>query len=130
MLGQVQISYIHYGTNFYMFTFIYIHLARKITSSRAVNIFNSTKLNDRLQRKLLLKAGVSIHSSSRIVPSFFFSNGEISIGKRSYINTGCIFLNDGGISIVDDVLIGPRTTICTVSHPTSPELRLQEDRNI
>lgn len=113
-----------------MFNSIYIHSARKITSSRAVNIFNTTKLSDKLQRKLLLKAGIYVHPSSRIVPSFFFGTGEITIGKRSYINTGCIFLNDAGISIGDDVLIGPRTTICTVSHPTEPHLRVKEDRNI
>ena len=37
-----------------------------------------------------------------------------------FINQGCFFLDFGGISIGDRVLIGPRVTLSTAGHPADP----------
>ena len=45
------------------------------------------------------------------------------IGKRVFINAGCQFQDQGGITIGDDVLVGPQTIIATLNHDPDPEKR-------
>jgi len=40
-----------------------------------------------------------------------------------FINTSCVFLDRGGITIEDDVFIGPNVNILTENHPEQPALR-------
>lgn len=42
------------------------------------------------------------------------------IGKNVFINNDCTFLDIGGITIEDDVLIGPKVCLTTESHPINP----------
>lgn len=46
-----------------------------------------------------------------------------TIGKNVFINHACSFLDLGGITIEDNVLIGPRVNLVTESHPLDPENR-------
>lgn len=46
-----------------------------------------------------------------------------SIGKNVFINHDCTFLDIGGITIEDDVLIGPKVSLITESHPLNPSER-------
>ena len=39
------------------------------------------------------------------------------------INAGCQFQDQGGITIGDDVLVGPQTIIATLNHDPDPEKR-------
>ncbi|MES2778226.1 MAG: sugar O-acetyltransferase [Bacteroidota bacterium] len=45
------------------------------------------------------------------------------IGKNVFINFDCVFLDLGGITIEDNVLIGPKVSLVTEGHPTSLEDR-------
>jgi len=45
------------------------------------------------------------------------------IGKNVFINSDCSFLDLGGITIEDDVLIGPKVSLLTEGHPVEPEKR-------
>jgi acetyltransferase-like isoleucine patch superfamily enzyme len=45
------------------------------------------------------------------------------IGKNVFINHDCTFLDIGGITIEDDVLIGPKVSVITESHPLNPAER-------
>ena len=59
-----------------------------------------------------------------IEPPFYFCYGHhISIGKGSYLNMNCNFIDDGSITIGENVLVGPAVTIATVGHPVEPSLR-------
>lgn len=59
-----------------------------------------------------------------IEPPFYFCYGShISIGKGSYINMNCNFVDDGRITLGENVLVGPAVTIATVGHPVMPKLR-------
>jgi acetyltransferase-like isoleucine patch superfamily enzyme len=40
-----------------------------------------------------------------------------------FINAGCQFQDQGGITIGDDVLIGPQTIIATLNHDPDPDKR-------
>jgi acetyltransferase-like isoleucine patch superfamily enzyme len=43
-------------------------------------------------------------------------NGEINIGNKVYINSGCVLYSGNGITIGDNVLIGPNCSITPVNH--------------
>ena len=59
-----------------------------------------------------------------IEPPFYFCYGKhISIGKGTYINVNCNFIDDGAITIGKAVMFGPAVTIATVGHPINPDLR-------
>jgi acetyltransferase-like isoleucine patch superfamily enzyme len=44
----------------------------------------------------------------------------ITLGKRVFINHACSFLDMGGITLEDDVLIGPKVNLITENHPLDP----------
>ena len=46
-----------------------------------------------------------------------------SLGKGVFINSGCTFLDMGGITIEDDVYIAPDVKLLTEYHPEAPALR-------
>lgn len=45
------------------------------------------------------------------------------IGKNVFINFDCVFLDLGGITLDDDVLLAPKVSLLTEQHPISPENR-------
>jgi acetyltransferase-like isoleucine patch superfamily enzyme len=45
------------------------------------------------------------------------------IGKNVFINFDCVFLDLGGITIEDDVLIAPKVSLLSEGHPVSPHER-------
>ncbi len=57
-------------------------------------------------------------------PPFYTDCGNhIKVGKNVFINTCCTFLDRGGITIEDNVLIGPKVNLVTIDHCLEPELR-------
>jgi len=65
-----------------------------------------------------------IAPSSTVLPPFYINLGIFtSIGKNVFINHACSFLDIGGITIEDDVLIGPNVNLITESHPLNPSER-------
>lgn len=91
----------------------------------------SARLNalpfDHLQERAALLAqifGHQIPDSLSILPPFFCDYGlGASFGERVFINQGCFFLDFGGITLGDRVLIGPRVTLSTAGHPVQPNER-------
>jgi acetyltransferase-like isoleucine patch superfamily enzyme len=62
--------------------------------------------------------GGPVPDSLSILPPFYCDYGlGASFGERVVINQGCFFLDYGGITIGDRVLIGPRVTLSTAGHP-------------
>lgn len=59
-----------------------------------------------------------------IIPPFSTDCGlNISIGSNVFINQGCHFMDMGGITIGNDVLIGPKVNLVSAGHPLSPSER-------
>lgn len=56
-------------------------------------------------------------------PLYINCGKHITIGKNVFINFDCTFLGLGGITIEDDVLIGPKVSLITENHPLNPEER-------
>lgn len=56
-------------------------------------------------------------------PIYINYGKHITIGKNVFINFDCTFLSLGGITIEDDVLIGPKVSLITENHPLNPQER-------
>lgn len=65
--------------------------------------------------------GKTIDESTALFTPIHINYGKHTrIGKRVFINFGCTFLDLGGITIEDDVLIGPSVCLLSEGHPVSP----------
>ena len=89
-----------------------------------------TKMNaeatdtDEVRKRLGEIIGTEIDNSTTIFPPFYTNFGRsIQIGKNVFINHACSFLDIGGITIEDDVQIGPRVNLTSENHPINPEDR-------
>lgn len=59
-----------------------------------------------------------------VIPPFSTDCGlNITIGTNVFINQGCHFMDMGGITIGDDVMIGPKVNLVSAGHPVSPSER-------
>jgi len=71
-------------------------------------------------RQLLGSLGTAVHFE----PTFRCEFGRhIHIGNNFYANFDCVMLDGGGITIGDDVLLGPRVGIYTSNHAIDPAER-------
>ncbi|CCH77369.1 Acetyltransferase (Isoleucine patch superfamily) [Nostocoides japonicum T1-X7] len=87
---------------------------------------NALPLDDLESRRGLLGDifGRPVPESLSILPPFYCDYGlGASFGERVFINQGCYFLDLGGISLGDRVMIGPRVTLTTAGHPVPLEER-------
>jgi acetyltransferase-like isoleucine patch superfamily enzyme len=65
-----------------------------------------------------------LDKSTTVFPPFTTNFGRFTkIGKNVFINHGCSFLDLGGITIEDQVLIGPQVKLVTENHPLNPKDR-------
>ena len=72
-------------------------------------------------RDLLSKiTGAEIDDSITVFTPLYINYGKhTKIGKNVFINFDCVFLDLGGITIEDNVLIAPKVSLLTEGHPTS-----------
>ncbi len=79
---------------------------------------------DQVRTRLSDIVGTEIDPSTVVFPPFYTNFGRfIRLGKNVFINHACSFLDIGGISVDDDVLIGPNVSLVTENHPTDPNDR-------
>lgn len=68
--------------------------------------------------------GKKVDDTFFVIPPFYTDFGEnISIGKNVFVNHACTFMDRGGITIEDNVLIGPKVNLITTNHPIDPAER-------
>ncbi|UFH57209.1 DapH/DapD/GlmU-related protein [Spirosoma sp. KNUC1025] len=76
---------------------------------------------DQVRNQLSAIIGVEIDESTTIFPPFYTNFGRfLKLGKNIFINHACSFLDIGGITIEDDVQIGPRVNLTSENHPLDP----------
>lgn len=91
--------------------------ARKITLE-INNIYHEQEEIRRLFSKLTEK---TIDETFTLFPPFYTDCGKnITIGKRVFINAGCHFQDQGGITIGDNTLIGHNVVLATLNHGFHP----------
>ncbi len=68
--------------------------------------------------------GRDVDESFALFPPFYTDFGKnIKLGKNVFINMGCKFQDQGGISIGNGVLIGHNVVMATINHNMDPENR-------
>lgn len=68
--------------------------------------------------------GRPVAASVTVFPPFHSDFGKnITLGQRVFINSGCKFQDQGGITIGDDCLIGHNTVLATLNHDLDPTRR-------
>lgn len=76
-------------------------------------------------RSLLARiTGTEIDESVAVFTPLYINYGKNTrIGRNVFINFDCVFLDLGGITIEDNVLIAPKVSLLSEGHPISPENR-------
>lgn len=101
-------------------------LIEKLTANKErIHDFNSlrpseTEARERLLRSILGKCG----EEPTVLQPFYCDYGaNIRIGDRFFSNFNLTILDEGLVTIGNDVFIGPNVGIYTACHPTNPEAR-------
>jgi acetyltransferase-like isoleucine patch superfamily enzyme len=85
---------------------------------------NASTNIDQIRQRLSDIIGSEIDESTTIFAPFHTNFGRyIRIGKNVFINHACSFLDMGGITIGDNVLIGPKVNLVSENHPIDPTQR-------
>jgi acetyltransferase-like isoleucine patch superfamily enzyme len=94
---------------------------RTIKLSAALNAATDV---DQIRERLSDIIGRQIDQSTIVFVPFYTNFGRhIRLGKNVFINHACSFLDLGGITIEDDVQIGPKVNLITENHPVDPTQR-------
>jgi len=68
--------------------------------------------------------GSRLDPSVRIYPPFYSDHGlRTRFGRNVFVHQGCMFMDLGGLTIGDDVMISAHVTLITSSHPVEPDQR-------
>lgn len=100
-------------------------VAERLRAREVLFAFNNSEPADKEKRRALLgELFAELGENSLIEPSFHCDYGyNISFGKGSYANVGCVFLDVMPIRIGSEVLVGPAVQLYAATHPLSPEAR-------
>lgn len=91
--------------------------AIKITMEMNSSYHTPEELREIMERLI----GKQVDDTFRLFPPFYTDFGKnIKIGKNVFINSGCHFQDQGGITIGNDVLIGHNVVLATINHDLAP----------
>ncbi|MCC8166824.1 MAG: sugar O-acetyltransferase [Planctomycetes bacterium] len=94
-------------------------------TSRILFALNSSFHDDAEIRRLFSTlTGVEVDETFILRPPFYADFGRnIRVGKNVFINHNCTFMDRGGITLEDDVLIAPKVNLVTLNHLIHPSER-------
>lgn len=93
-------------------------VARTLQLSAALN---TTTAIDQIRERLSEIFGYPLEESTTVFAPFYTNFGRFTrIGKNVFINHACSFLDMGGITLEDQVLLGPKVNLITENHPVDP----------
>jgi acetyltransferase-like isoleucine patch superfamily enzyme len=102
-----------------------VHLFMLELSQEAMKI--TYKLNGAYHKPVEIRAlfstliGKPVDETLMLFPPFYTDCGKnITIGKNVFINSGCRFQDQGGITIGDGALIGHNAVLATLNHGIKP----------
>lgn len=79
---------------------------------------------DEVRRILGKIIGQEVDESVTLLPPFYVDYGKhIEIGKGCFIQQCCTFFGRSGITLGENVLVGPKVNIITINHDPDPENR-------
>ena len=105
-----------------------LHAVMHSTSQEALRV--TGELNggyhepDRVRELLAELTGKPVDESVTVFPPLHADFGKnLTVGERVFINAGCKFQDQGGITIGDDTLIGHNSVFATLNHDLDPSRR-------
>ncbi|WP_228469334.1 sugar O-acetyltransferase [Paenibacillus sp. JNUCC31] len=97
-----------------------IEHAQKLIAGLNTGYHNAAKVRDLFSQL----TGEIVNETFELLPPFYTDYGQnIRVGKHVFINQGCTFMDRGGITIEDHVLIAPKVNLVTINHPVAPSQR-------
>lgn len=94
--------------------------AQKIAAHLNCGYHSKSEVNEMFSALI----GVKVDDSFELLPPFYTDFGKnVRVGKNVFINHACTFMDRGGITIGDNVLIAPKVNLITTNHPLDPKLR-------
>ncbi|MCH5303802.1 MAG: sugar O-acetyltransferase [Ruminococcus sp.] len=91
------------------------------TTADLNNSYHTPEEIKELMEKL---TGRNFPEGAYMFPPFYTDCGKnLKIGKNVFINSGCQFQDQGGITLGDGTLVGPKTVIATLNHSLNPDKR-------
>jgi acetyltransferase-like isoleucine patch superfamily enzyme len=97
----------------------------QVTATKKLSVaLNFVSEPDEIREIISKIIGKTLDNSSTVFTPFNTNFGKhITIGKNVFINHGCTFLDLGGITIEDDVLIATNVQLISESHSLNPTER-------
>lgn len=94
-------------------------------AQRYTSRINAGSCSQKKLRKLFFAlTGQEEEESFCLFPPFYTDFGQnIRVGKRVFVNEGCCFQDQGGITIGDGCLIGHQVVMATLDHVQDPDRR-------
>ncbi|NJL77182.1 MAG: sugar O-acetyltransferase [Saprospiraceae bacterium] len=93
------------------------------TKALLLKMNNSSNPNE-IRALLSQITATEIDETVTVFTPLYINYGKhTKIGKNVFINFDCVFLDLGGITIEDNVLIAPKVSLLTESHPLNPTER-------
>ena len=94
--------------------------ARRITTELNASCHSPETICELMSRL----TGVPVDPTFRLFPPFYTDFGKnIRFGKNVFVNSGCCFQDQGGITIGDGTLIGHQVVLATLNHALEPQQR-------
>ena len=94
--------------------------ARRITTELNASCHSPETICELMSRL----TGVPVDPTCRRFPPFYTDFGKnIRFGKNVFVNSGCCFQDQGGITIGDGTLIGHQVVLATLNHALEPQQR-------
>ena len=104
----------------------YPKIVALITEAQQIIAEMNTGYRDPASMRALFSrlTGAAVDDSFWLMQPFYTDFGKnIRVGRNVFVNHACEFMDRGGITIGDDVLIGPKVNLVTVNHPLDPARR-------
>jgi acetyltransferase-like isoleucine patch superfamily enzyme len=104
----------------------YPKIAAVIEAAQRIIAEMNTGYRDPAEVRALFErfTGSMVDESFWLLPPFYTDFGRnIRVGRNVFVNHACEFMDRGGITIGDDVLIGPKVNLVTINHPLDPTKR-------
>ncbi|MBL1225887.1 DapH/DapD/GlmU-related protein [Enterococcus sp. BWR-S5] len=101
-----------------------LHLVKQNNERLLMELNTQYRTNEEMLSYLEKITGKVIDSSTTISQPFYSDFGRhITLGKNIFINKNVTFVDLGGITVEDHVLIGPSARFITVNHLVEPKQR-------
>ena len=101
-------------------------MEEQLTRLDMVHDYNNLKPSQQKQKKEMLKKMFAEIGENCYMETPFYANWggkNVHIGDHFYSNYNLMLVDDGEITIGDNVMIAPNVILCSATHPISPNLR-------